>query len=82
MEIVTLTAFLSPFLPTLLRLGGKAVATRLKTVEIPVPSIAKQHTIVSKVDELIAFCDELEAQISNIQIGSYQLLESLINRTL
>jgi hypothetical protein len=25
MEIVTLTAFLSPFLPTLLRLGGKAV---------------------------------------------------------
>jgi hypothetical protein len=26
MEIVTLTAFLSPFLPTLLNLGGKAVA--------------------------------------------------------
>jgi hypothetical protein len=25
MEIATLTAFLSPFLPTLLRLGGKAV---------------------------------------------------------
>jgi type I restriction enzyme, S subunit len=57
-------------------------SARLKTVEIPVPSIAKQHAIVSKVDELIAFCDELEAQISNIQSSSYQLLESLIARTL
>jgi hypothetical protein len=51
MEIVTLTAFLSPFLPTLLRLGGKAVdkATESAAGKFGEAAFAKAQAIGGKL---------------------------------
>jgi hypothetical protein len=51
MEIVTLTAFLSPFLPSLLNLGGKAVvkATESASVKFGEAAFAKAQTIWAKL---------------------------------
>jgi hypothetical protein len=51
MEIVTLTAFLSPFLPTLLRLGGKAVdkATESAAGKFGDAAFAKAQAIWGKL---------------------------------
>jgi uncharacterized protein (DUF433 family) len=51
MEIVTLTAFLSPFLPTLLRLGGKAVdkATESAAGKFGEAAFAKAQAIWEKL---------------------------------
>lgn len=45
---------------------------------IGVPPLAEQHRIVAKVDELMAFCDQLEqTQSNNISVHS-QLVEALL----
>jgi hypothetical protein len=51
MEIVTLTAFLSPFLPSLLRLGGKAVdkATESAAGKFGETAFAKAQAIWGKL---------------------------------
>jgi hypothetical protein len=51
MEIVTLTAFLSPFLPSLLNLGGKAVekATESASGKFGEAAFAKAQTIWAKL---------------------------------
>jgi type I restriction enzyme, S subunit len=56
--------------------------TGLRSILCPLPPMAEQYRIVTKVGEMMALCDELESQLSNIQINSYQLLESLITRFL
>jgi type I restriction enzyme, S subunit len=54
----------------------------LNAVLIPLPPLTEQHRIVTRIDELMVLCDRLEIQISNTQIDSHQLLESLIQKTL
>lgn len=38
-------------------------ASKLKEIPIPIPSIAEQHRIVAKVDEIVALCDQLRTRI-------------------
>lgn len=39
-------------------------ATKIYSIPLPLPPPAEQHRIVAKVDQLMALCDELEAQIN------------------
>ena len=44
----------------------------------PLPPLAEQHRIVAKVDELMAICDQLEAQITVTEQDSRRFLESVL----
>jgi type I restriction enzyme S subunit len=54
----------------------------LNAVLIPLPPLAEQHRIVAKVDELMALCDQLEAQLSTTQTDSRRLLEAVLEAAL
>jgi type I restriction enzyme S subunit len=45
----------------------------------PLPPLAEQHRIVAKVDELMALCDQLEAQLTTSQTESRRFLESVLH---
>jgi type I restriction enzyme S subunit len=47
-----------------------------------VPPLAEQHRIIAKVDELMALCDRLEAQLTTTQAQSRRLLESTPHQAL
>jgi type I restriction enzyme S subunit len=49
---------------------------------IRVPPLAEQHRIVAKMDELMALCDQLEAQLTTAQSESRRLLESVLHQAL
>jgi type I restriction enzyme S subunit len=43
---------------------------------------SEQHRIVAKVDELMALCDQLEAQLTTTQTNSRRLLEAVLHEAL
>jgi type I restriction enzyme S subunit len=45
---------------------------------VPLPPLAEQRRIVAKVDELMALCDRLEAQLATAQEETSRLLESVL----
>jgi type I restriction enzyme S subunit len=49
---------------------------------IPLPPVAEQHRIVAKVDELMALCDQLEAQLTLMQDEKRNLLEAVLYHVL
>jgi type I restriction enzyme S subunit len=49
---------------------------------VPLPPLAEQHRIVAKVDELMALCDALEAQLTAAANTSRQLLEAVLHEAL
>jgi type I restriction enzyme, S subunit len=49
---------------------------------IPFPSKVEQHHIVAKVDELMALCDRLEAQLTTTQTESRRLLKAVLAESL
>jgi type I restriction enzyme S subunit len=49
---------------------------------ISLPPLGEQRRIVAKVAELMALCDELEAQLINAQNESRQLLEAVLHHAL
>jgi type I restriction enzyme, S subunit len=55
--------------------------SKWESIAIPLPPIAEQHRIVTKVDELMALCDKLEAeQFSNLK--THQVLVKTLLETL
>ena len=54
----------------------------LNAVLIPLPPLAEQHRIVAKVDELMALCDQLEAQLTTTEADSHHLLEAVLHEAL
>ena len=50
------------------------------SLTFPLPPLAEQHRIVAKVDELMALCDRLEAQLTTTQTESRRLLEAVLPR--
>jgi len=54
----------------------------LLNTPIPLPPLAEQHRIVAKVDELMALCDQLEAQLAATEASSRRLLEAVLHEAL
>jgi type I restriction enzyme S subunit len=48
----------------------------------PLPPVAEQHRIVAKVEELMALCNRLEAQLTTTQTESRRLLEAVLHQAL
>ena len=57
-------------------------AAKLKRLPLAVPPLAEQHRIVAKVDELMALCDRLQAQLTTTQTESRRLLEAVLHEAL
>ena len=54
----------------------------LRNFLVLLPPLTEQHRIVAKVDELMAICDRLEAQLTTAQAETGRLLEAVVQRTL
>lgn len=56
-------------------LNSESIAALL----VPLPPLTEQHRIVTKVDELMALCDQLEAQHNNAIEAHEKLISYLLN---
>ena len=54
----------------------------LSKLVFPLPPIKEQHRIVAKVEELMALCDRLEAQLTTTQTESRRLLEAVLHEAI
>jgi restriction endonuclease S subunit len=52
--------------------------TKCKFIPIPLPPLAEQRRIVAKVDQLMAFVDELEAQLAASRVTAAKLLDAIV----
>jgi type I restriction enzyme S subunit len=50
--------------------------SKIYPIIVGLPPLAEQHRIVTKVDELMALCDQLEAQLATTEADSRRLLEA------
>jgi type I restriction enzyme, S subunit len=57
-------------------------ASNLRAIRFAVPPLAEQHRIVTKVDELMALCDKLEAALSAGDVARRGLLDALLAEAL
>ena len=57
-------------------------AAKLKRIRVLLPPLAEQHRIVAKVEELLALCHRLEAQLATTQTESRGLLEAVLHEAL
>lgn len=55
---------------------------RMDEIAVPLPPLAEQLRIIAKVDELMALCDQLEAQLTTTQTDSRRLLEAVLRDAL
>ena len=54
----------------------------LLNTPIPLPPLAEQNRIVTKVDELMALCDKIERQLTTTETDSRRLLEAVLRDAL
>ncbi|NGZ11805.1 MAG: restriction endonuclease subunit S [Nitrospira sp. LK70] len=54
----------------------------LASYTFPLPSLAEQQRIVAKVDELMALCDKLDAQLTTTHTDRRRLLEAVLHEAL
>ena len=54
----------------------------IRSVVVLLPPVAEQYRIVAKVDELMALCDRLEAQLTAARNESRRLLEAVLHEAL
>lgn len=81
-------ALLSDHLQAQMAVRSKAAAQpnlfigSIRQLMIPIPPLTEQRRIVAKVDELMALCDQLEAQLSITQTDSHRLLAAVLSNAL
>lgn len=59
--------------------GNTLNSESIAALQIPLPPLAEQHRIVAKVDELMALCDQLEAQHSDAAEAHEKLVKYLLS---
>lgn len=57
-------------------------ATNVKLFVTPLPPLAEQHRIVTKVDELMTLCEQLKSKINHAQTTQIQLADTLLENGL
>jgi type I restriction enzyme S subunit len=57
-------------------------ATELRGCPIPIPPLDEQKRIVAKVDELMGWCDTLEARLTTAQTTATALLDATLHKIL
>jgi type I restriction enzyme S subunit len=57
-------------------------ATELRGCPVPVPPLAEQHRIVAKVNELMRWCDALDARLTAAQTTAIHLLDATLHQIL
>ena len=55
---------------------------QLESLLVPLPPLAEQHRIATRVDELMALCDQLEASLANGDNTRHLLLDALLHQAL
>jgi type I restriction enzyme S subunit len=55
---------------------------RMEKLILPIPPLEEQHRIVAKVDELMALCDQLKANLKDAQITQMHLADALTKKAL
>ncbi|NWB32051.1 restriction endonuclease subunit S [Pseudomonas gingeri] len=53
--------------------------SKMNGIPVGLPPVAEQHRIVTKVDELMALCDRLEAQQTDSESAHAQLVQALLD---
>lgn len=53
--------------------------SKMNGIPVGLPPVAEQHRIVTKVDELMALCDRLEAKQSDSESAHAQLVQALLD---
>jgi restriction endonuclease S subunit len=56
--------------------------TKLKNTLIPLPPLAEQKRIVTKVDKLMKLCDELETKLTQTQTESEKIINAAVKQFL
>ena len=56
--------------------------TDAREFSVSLPPLAEQHRIVAKVDELMALCDRLEANLNAAAANRHRLLDALLAEAL
>jgi type I restriction enzyme S subunit len=57
-------------------------AAKLKRIRVVVPPLAEQQRIVAKVDELMRWCDALEARLADAQTTATHLFDATLHQIL
>ncbi|MBW4965094.1 restriction endonuclease subunit S [Pseudoalteromonas sp. CR1] len=60
----------------------KMALNRLSTTKVPLPSVEEQRRIVTKVDELMALCDQLKASLTDAQTTKLHLTDAIVEQAL
>ncbi len=70
--------------PLIIQQNGQANfnGTKLSNIITPLPPLAEQKRIVSKLDKLMGYCDQLEASIKNSQQQNEMLLGQVLREAL
>ena len=61
---------------------GGLPKNRMDRIPVALPPLAEQHRVVTKVDELMALCDRLEASLTTRDETRGRLLESVLHEAL
>ena len=54
----------------------------LSNILVPLPPVAEQHRIISRVDELMALCDRLEERLVTMEDARGRLLDAMLHEAL